>query len=228
MVKGKVIIGNGGAEFGVRGYVSAYDADTGKMAWRFYTVPGNPKDGFESKTVEMIAETWHGEWWKYGGGGTVWDSMAYDPELDLLYIGVGNGSPWNHQIRSDGKGDNLFLSSIVAIRPGHRRVRLALPDHARRGLGLHRHAAHDPGRSDDRRQAAQVLMQAPKNGFFYVIDRETGEFISGTPYAHGDLGGRASTPRPGGRSKSRRRAGAPPASRRWCCRARAAPTTGSP
>src|SRR5438034_311062 len=84
VVKGKVIIGNGGADFGVRGYVSAYDAETGTMAWRFYTVPGNPKDGFESKTVEMIAKTWHGEWWRHGGGGTVWDSMAYDPDLDLL------------------------------------------------------------------------------------------------------------------------------------------------
>src|SRR5438552_903019 len=89
VVKGKVIIGNGGADFGVRGYVSAYDAETGTMAWRFYTVPGNPKDGFESKTVEMIAKTWHGEWWRHGGGGTVWDSMAYDPDLDLLYSAAG-------------------------------------------------------------------------------------------------------------------------------------------
>ena len=150
VVKGKVIIGNGGADFGVRGYVSAYDAETGTMAWRFYTVPGNPKDGFESKTVEMIAKTWHGEWWRHGGGGTVWDSMAYDPDLDLLYIGVGNGGPWNYTMRSDGKGDNLFLASIVAI--------------------------------DGR--ARKVLMQAPKNGFFYVLDRATGEFISGTPYVN--------------------------------------------
>src|SRR5437867_203114 len=117
VVKGKVIVGSGGADFGVRGYVSADDAETGTMAWRFYTVPGNPKDGFESKTVEMIAKTWNGEWWRRGGGGTVWDSMAYDPNLDLLYIGVGNGGPWNYTMRSDGKGDNLFLASIVAIRP---------------------------------------------------------------------------------------------------------------
>ncbi len=150
VVKGKVIIGNGGADFGVRGYVSAYDAETGTMAWRFYTVPGNPKDGFESKTVEMIAKTWNGEWWRHGGGGTVWHSMAYDPDLDLLYVGVGNGGPWNYTMRSDGKGDNLFLASIVAI--------------------------------DGR--ARKVLMQAPKNGFFYVLDRATGEFISGTPYVN--------------------------------------------
>jgi glucose dehydrogenase len=99
-VKGKVIIGNGGGEMGVRGYVSAYDAATGRQLWRFYTVPGDPSKPFESPALEKAAKTWKGEWWKYGGGGTVWDSMAYDPELDLLYIGTGNGSPWNRAIRS--------------------------------------------------------------------------------------------------------------------------------
>jgi quinohemoprotein ethanol dehydrogenase len=113
----KVVIGNGGAELGVRGYVSAYDIETGKMVWRFYTVPGNPADGFENATMEQAAKTWTGEWWKWGGGGTVWDSMVHDPELDLLYIGVGNGSPWNQKLRSPEGGDNLFLSSIVALRP---------------------------------------------------------------------------------------------------------------
>lgn len=182
VVKGKVIIGNGGAEFGVRGYVSAYDADTGKMAWRFYTVPGNPKDGFETGTVEMIAKTWNGEWWKYGGGGTVWDSMAYDPQLDLLYIGVGNGSPWNHRIRSAGKGDNLFLTSIVAIRPDTGEYVW--------------HFQTTPGEDWDYTATQHMILvdlmiggklrkcivQAPKNGFFYILDRETGEFISGTAY----------------------------------------------
>ncbi|HEY3518722.1 MAG TPA: PQQ-binding-like beta-propeller repeat protein, partial [Gammaproteobacteria bacterium] len=117
VVKGKVLIGNGGAELGVRGYVSAYDAATGALDWRFYTVPGNPAAGFENPILEMAAQTWHGEWWFMGGGGTVWDSMAYDPELDLLYIGTGNGSPWNQQYRSPGGGDNLFLSAIVALKP---------------------------------------------------------------------------------------------------------------
>ena len=118
VVKGKVIIGNGGAEFGVRGYVTAYDAETGKLAWRFYTVPGDPSKPLRAAdALQKAAETWNGEWWEVGGGGTVWDSMAYDPELDLLYIGTGNGSPWNQRIRSEGKGDNLFLSSIVALRP---------------------------------------------------------------------------------------------------------------
>jgi hypothetical protein len=122
VVKGHVLIGNGGGEFGVRGYISAYDAKTGKMDWRFYTVPGDPKappDGAASDDAmkKFAASTWFGEWWKLGGGGTVWDSMAYDPQLDLLYVGVGNGSPWNHSIRSQGKGDNLFLASIVALKP---------------------------------------------------------------------------------------------------------------
>src|SRR5690554_5288909 len=99
VVRGKVVIGNSGAEMGVRGYVSAYDTATGDLAWRFYTVPGNPADGFENPILATAAETWNGEWWALGGGGTVWDSMAYDPELDLLYIGTGNGSPWNHTFR---------------------------------------------------------------------------------------------------------------------------------
>lgn len=183
IVKGKVIIGNGGAEFGVRGYVSAYDADNGKMLWRFYTVPGNPKEPFESKTVEMIAKTWAGDWWKYGGGGTVWDSMAYDPDLDLFYIGVGNGSPWNYKLRSDGQGDNLFLTSIVALRPDTGEYVW--------------HYQTTPGEDWDYTatqhmiladlqiggQTRKVIMQAPKNGFFYVLDRATGEFISGDAYA---------------------------------------------
>ncbi len=118
VIDGKVVIGNGGAEFGVRGYVTAYDADSGKQLWRFYTVPGGPDEaGKEPAYLAKARETWKGEWWKLGGGGTVWDAMAYDPELDLLYIGVGNGSPWNQAYRSPGGGDNLYLSSIVAIRP---------------------------------------------------------------------------------------------------------------
>jgi len=116
--KGKVIIGNGGAEYGVRGYITAYDADTGRQAWRFFTVPGDPAQPPENKAMAMAMKTWSGNGWvKWGGGGTVWDSMAYDPELNLLYIGTGNGSPWNYQFRSEGKGDNLFLSSIVALDP---------------------------------------------------------------------------------------------------------------
>ena len=183
IVNGKVIIGNGGAEFGVRGYVSAYDVENGDMVWRFHTVPGNPADGFESDAMKAAAETWTGEWWALGGGGTVWDSMAYDPELDLLYIGVGNGSPWNQSIRSPEGGDNLFLSSIVALRPDTGEYVW--------------HFQTTPGDTWDftatqqmtlaeieiRGVMRKVLMQAPKNGFFYVLDRATGEFISGEAFS---------------------------------------------
>ena len=107
--KGKVLIGNGGTEHGAaRGYVTAYDAETGEQAWRFWIVPGNPADGFENDAMAMAAETWTGEWWKFGGGGNAWHGFTYDAELDVLYIGTGNGSPWNRKIRSPGGGDNLF------------------------------------------------------------------------------------------------------------------------
>lgn len=182
VIKGRVIIGNGGAEYGVRGYVTAYDANTGQQVWRFYTVPGNPAQPFENSGLEMAANTWTGEWWKIGGGGTVWDSMAYDPVLNLLYIGVGNGSPWNRFHRSPGGGDNLFLSSIVALNPDNGEYVW--------------HYQTTPGDNWDYTATQhmiltdlsingvtrKVIMQAPKNGFFYVLDRETGEFISAESY----------------------------------------------
>lgn len=182
VIDGRVIIGNGGAELGVRGYISAYDAESGEMLWRFYTVPGNPEDGFENDAMEMAAETWAGEWWALGGGGTVWDSMAYDPELNLLYIGVGNGSPWNYQIRSNGEGDNLFLSSIVALHPdtGEYVWHFQTTPGEAWDYTATQHIMLADIEIDGRMR--QVLMQAPKNGFFYVIDRTTGEFISGNNY----------------------------------------------
>ncbi len=183
VVRGNVIIGNGGAEYGVRGYVTAYDAETGEQAWRFHLVPGNPADGFENAAMEMAAETWTGEWWAIGGGGTAWDGFAYDPALDLLYIGTGNGSPWSRDERSPGGGDNLFLSSIVAVRgetgeyvwhyqttPGDDWDYTAVQPIMLLDLVI------------DGRQRP-VLVQAPKNGFFYVLDRITGEFISATGFA---------------------------------------------
>jgi len=184
IVKGKVLIGNGGAELGVRGYLSAYDAKTGKMLWRFYTVPGEKEtdDAASDKAMKIARPTWNGEFWKAGGGGTVWDSMAYDPDLDLLYIGVGNGSPWNRDIRSPGGGDNLFLSSIVALKPD-------TGDYVW-------HYQTTPGESWDYTATQHIiladltiagkpvkaLMQAPKNGFFYVLDRATGKLISAKNY----------------------------------------------
>ncbi len=184
VINGRVIIGNGGAEFGVRGYVSAYDTGTGELEWRWYTVPGDPSKPFEDESMEMAAKTWDpsAQYWKAGGGGTVWDAMAYDPELNLLYIGVGNGSPWNRHLRSPAGGDNLFLASIVALNPD---------------TGAYVwHYQNTPGDTWDYTstqhiivadleidgQTRKVLMQAPKNGFFYVIDRETGAFISAEPF----------------------------------------------
>lgn len=182
IVKGLVMIGNGGAEYGVRGYVTAYDAETGEQAWRFYTVPGNPADGFESDVMTAAANTWTGQWWNLGGGGTVWDAMAYDPDLDLLYIGVGNGSPWNQALRSPDGGDNLFLSSIVALDPEDGSYQW--------------HYQTVPGETWDYTATQhimladleiegverRVVMQAPKNGFFYVLDAATGELLSAEPY----------------------------------------------
>lgn len=191
VIDGMVIIGNGGAEFGVRGYVAAYSAENGKELWRFYTVPDGRQGKDAPAYLQKAAQTWNMEALAakdaIGGGGTVWDSMAYDPELDLLYIGVGNGSPWNRAYRSPGKdgtgeGDNLYLSSIIAIRP-------------KTGEYVW-HYQTTPGETWDFTatqhiiladleidgKPRKVLMQAPKNGFFYVIDRETGQFISAKPY----------------------------------------------
>jgi quinohemoprotein ethanol dehydrogenase len=114
--KDKVIIGNGGTEWSAsRGFVTAYDAQTGKQVWRFYVVPGNPADGFEDNAMKMAAETWTGNWWEHGGGGNVWHGITYDPEFNQIYIGTGNGSPWNQKIRSPDGGDNLFLCAAVAL-----------------------------------------------------------------------------------------------------------------
>ena len=177
-----VIIGNGGAEYGVRGYVTAYKIDSGEQVWRFYTVPGNPADGFESPAMEMAAKTWTGQWWKHGGGGTAWDSFAYDKTLDLLYIGTGNGSPWNQAIRSPQGGDNLFLSSIVAVRPatGEYVWHFQTTPEDQWDYTATQHMILAELEIDG--ELRKIIMQAPKNGFFYVLDRETGEFISGSNY----------------------------------------------
>jgi quinohemoprotein ethanol dehydrogenase len=182
IVKRKVIIGNGGGEYGVRGYVSAYDAQTGKLAWRFYTVPGDPSKPFEQPILAQAAKTWTGEWWKSGGGGTVWDSIVYDPALDLLYIGVGNGGPWNEKYRSPQGGANLFTSSIVALKPETGEY-----------VWHYQEVPADDWDYDSAEQmiladipidgqTRKLLLHAPKNGFFYVLDRETGALISTKPF----------------------------------------------
>ncbi|MFT6367122.1 MAG: PQQ-dependent dehydrogenase (methanol/ethanol family) [Bacteroidia bacterium] len=182
VANGVVIIGNAGSEYGVRGYVGGYAAATGEALWRFYTVPGDPSEGFESPVMEMAAETWNGQWWTMGGGGTVWDSISYDPELDLVYIGVGNGGPHNREMRSPGGGDNLFVASVVALRP-------ATGEYVW-------HYQQNPGETWDytasqqmvladivwQGQPRKVLMQAPKNGFFFIIDRTNGKLLSAEPF----------------------------------------------
>lgn len=183
VVKGKVIIGNGGAEYGVRGYVSAYDADSGDLVWRFFTVPGDPSKPFEHDGLEEAAATWNGEWWTIGGGGTVWDSMAFDPELDLLYVGTGNGTPWSRALRSPGGGDNLYLSSILALDPDD--GRLVWHYQTTPADNWDYTATQHIVLADLEIDGAQrkVLMQAPKNGFFFVLDRETGELLSAEKYS---------------------------------------------
>jgi quinohemoprotein ethanol dehydrogenase len=183
IVKGKVIIGNGGAEYSVRGYVTAYDADTGRKIWRFYTVPGDPakRDGeISDEPLERLARgTWFGnDYWKGGGGGTAWDSIVYDRDLDQLYVGVGNGSPHSHLKRSQGKGDNVFLASILALDPDTGKYLWhyqQVPGESWDYTSVQNMVLADlPIGGKDRK----VLLHAPKNGFFYVIDRSTGRPIS--------------------------------------------------
>ena len=204
VVKGKVIIGNGGAENAVRGYISAYDADTGRLAWRFFTVPGDPSKPFEHPELAMAAKTWTGEWWKYGGGGTAWDAMAYDPEADLLYVGTGNGGPWDRNFRSPQGGDNLFVASILASAR-HRPPGVALPAGARRSVGLHRDAADVAGRPPHRRPHPQGDPAGAEERLLLRLDRLTGQFISGEPFTAVELGDAA---RPGHGPADRVAAGA--------------------
>jgi PQQ-dependent dehydrogenase (methanol/ethanol family) len=185
VAKGKVLIGQGGSEYSMRGYVSAFDAESGKLDWRWYVVPGDPAKGFEQPELEAAAKTWSGEWWKTGGGGAPWDSIIYDPSTNYVLVGTGNGAPWPAQIRSPGGLDQLYLSSIVAL-----------------DLETGKYVWHyqaTPNESWDYDNTSQlftadltlagqqrhVVMQAPKNGFFYVLDAKTGELLSADPYVPG-------------------------------------------
>ena len=180
---GKVIIGHGGADSGpTRGYVTTYDAQTGKRLWRFFTVPGQP--GVDTdQTTRLAGKSWAGEWWKLGGGGTVWNAMAYDRATGTVFLGTGNGYPWNYRVRSLGKGDNLFLSSIVALDGRTGRYKWHYQTNPAESWDYN--AAMDIELADltinGKRQ--HVLMTAPKNGFFYVINRDTGKLISARPFA---------------------------------------------
>ena len=185
IVRGKVIIGNAGAEYTVRGYIGAYDAETGRQLWRFYTVPSNPNDpnNKDPEILKRYASTWKGEWWKYGGGATAWDTILYDPKSNLVYFGTGNGLSWSQDIRSPGGGDNLFVSSIIALNPDTGEYKW--------------HYQETPGDEWDydntnplmvadivvKGRMRHVLMQAPKTGFYYIWDAKTGELLSAEKFA---------------------------------------------
>jgi quinohemoprotein ethanol dehydrogenase len=182
----EVIIGNAGGDWGppMRGYVTAYDARTGKQRWRFYTVPGDPSNGYESDAMKMAAFTWGPEWWKYAGGAAVWNAMTFDRELNRIYIGTGNGAPWNQRIHGRAGGDNLFVASIVALDAGTGEYRWhyqVVP-----GDDWDYDATVDMvlASIDIDGARRQVLMQASKNGFFYVIDRRTGRLISAEKFVN--------------------------------------------
>lgn len=183
---GNVVIGNSGGDFGARGYMTAWNAETGKLVWKFYITPGDPKKMPESaasdSVMPMAAKTWKGEYWKMGGGGNNWDGIVYDPRLHIVYFGTGNGSPHPSRFRSPGGGDNLFLCSIVAVDSRTGRYKW--------------HYQEIPAEEWDydctspliladlkiKGRATPTIMHAPKNGFFYVLDRVTGKLLSANNY----------------------------------------------
>ena len=183
IAKDLVVIGNAGAEYDARGYVTAYDAKTGEQRWRFFTVPGDPKYGFEHPELELAAKTWDpNSLWEVGLGGTVWDGMAYDPGLSLLYVGTGNGGPHAQILRSPAGGDNLFLSSILAINPDTGRLvwyYQETPEDSWDYTATQKMILAD---LEIDGKIRKVIMHAPKNGFFYVLDRITGDLISADAY----------------------------------------------
>ena len=182
IAKGKVIIGAAGSEYPVRGFFSAFDADTGKFAWKFYTVPGDPAKGFENEAMKKAAETWSGDWWKLGGGGSVWDGMAYDPEADLFYVGTGNGGPWPEELRKSKGKDNLYVCSIVAVKPDTGKLAWyfqAVPGDSWDFDSVQQLVIAD---ITVKGKPRKVIMQANKDGFYYVLDRVSGQFISGQPF----------------------------------------------
>jgi quinohemoprotein ethanol dehydrogenase len=176
---GRVLIGNGGADWNARGYVTAYDALSGKQLWRFYTVPSDPAGDAGDSTMKMAAATWGGEWWKVGGGGgTVWDGMTYDAKFNRVYLGVGNSGPYDPRVRSPGNGDNLFLASIVALDADTGRYVWHYQVNPREAWDYKACANMILGTLDVDGQPRDVLMQSPTNGFFYVLDRKDGRLLS--------------------------------------------------
>src|SRR5438067_6033858 len=179
---GKVIIGVSGGDKPTRGQFVAVDAQTGQFAWRFYTVPGDPSKPYENQAMRTAAKTWGGEFYKNGGGGAVWDGFAYDPETNLIYVGTGNAEPWVQKFRGAQNVDNLYTCSILAV------------DLTTGELKWHFQTVPNDNWDFDSVQQLmlldltidgrprKVLTQAAKNGFFYVLDRVSGQFVSGAPF----------------------------------------------
>lgn len=184
VVKNRVIVGSGGAEYNARGFISAFDTDTGKLVWRFFTVPGDPKKGDENAAITMARKTWTGDkYWEQGGGGTVWNTIAYDPELDLLYFGTGNGVSWNKIERGEPNGDNLFISSIVALKAETGEYAWHYQETPNDNWDYDATANIIIADLPINGQPRKVLLHAPKNGFFYVLDRASGELLSAEKFA---------------------------------------------
>ncbi|WP_184077534.1 PQQ-dependent dehydrogenase, methanol/ethanol family [Sphingobium subterraneum] len=175
---GKVVIGQGGADWGTRGYLTAYDANSGKKLWRFFTVPGRPGSDENDPAMKMAAKSWSGEWWRWGGGGTPWNAITYDPELNRLYIGTGNASVYDPRLRSPAGGDNLFLASIVAVDVDTGRYIWHYQVNPREAWDYKATTDMTLAEAEIGGKRRKILMQAPTNGFFYVLDRETGRVIS--------------------------------------------------
>ena len=177
---GKIIIGVSGGEYAVRGFFSAFDAETGKEAWKFYTVPGDPSKPFENLALAAAAKTWSGEWWKVGGGAPVWNGMAYDADFDTVYVGTGQPGPWTEVSR--GPGDNLYSDCILAVRGATGQLVWYYQEVP--GDDWDYDSIADLMLTDLKINGAtrKVIMHAPKDGFFYVLDRGTGELLSADPW----------------------------------------------
>ena len=183
IANGLVLIGSAGAEYRARGFIAAYDWKTGEEVWRFHTVPGNPADGFENEAMEKAAETWAGEWWEFGGGGTVWDSIVYDPVTNLVLFGTANAEPWNPNANDRGTGDALYTGSIVAIDADTGEYAWHFQETPEDRWDYDSNSQITLADLEIDGEIRRVAMHAPKNGFFYVLDAKTGEFLSGEAYA---------------------------------------------
>ncbi|MFM6949926.1 MAG: PQQ-dependent dehydrogenase, methanol/ethanol family [Novosphingobium sp.] len=186
IVKGRVLLGSAGSEYFTRGYLAAFDAETGNELWRFHTVPGDPSKPQDGKHLDAALKTWSGDFYKRGGGGTVWDSITYDPKTDLVYFGTANAEPWNPAYRNtNGAGDSLYTASIVAVKPDTGEYVWHFQETPEDRWDFDSNQQITVADLNIGGKARHVIMHAPKNGFFYVLDAATGQFISGKPFVEG-------------------------------------------